>query len=250
MTFRDTFNILREVASAPDMRGRVTPALLKVTAHVIQAESSGRTYESASTSSARGLGQMLDGEWAANQRRAPLAFTRNGVFDPVQNSRMTLNAMITYNDDARRFLHAHGVNRDPLPEEIYIEHFAGQGGGHLIMNAILSGRGGASAADILGPRATAANSWLRNYTAEGLMGQMRRKMNEPIGIPESEFTLLPIQVPSYEQYRANMRAADTLSRHTGGGDGVIDVDTASILSSPPPASPRPRGRTQRSPSGQ
>jgi hypothetical protein len=94
------------------------------------AESGGNPYAKASTSSATGLYQFLDGTWMNLMNKYPqLGLTKDGRTDPDQQQR----AMQAFTQDNARVLQAKGI--EISKPSLYAAHFLGAGGATQVLSA-------------------------------------------------------------------------------------------------------------------
>jgi hypothetical protein len=141
---------------------------------IIGAESGGNPLARNPRSSAAGLGQFIDSTWLATikKHRPDLAQGKTPAqllqlkFDPAVSREMTS----AYASDNQGFLRGRGI--DPTPGNTYLAHFAGPQGA-----AAIHGNPDASAEQLLGSRAVAANPFLRGKTGADVIGWAAGKVD-------------------------------------------------------------------------
>jgi hypothetical protein len=136
---------------------------------VMSAESGGRANAKASTSSATGLFQFIEGTWKGLMKKYPnLGLTPDGRTNPEQQKR----AMAQFTKDNETVLRKAGL---PVTEgTLYLAHFAGAGGAKAILDASAD----TPVEKLLKPEAVKANSFLAGKTAGWVVRWAERKMNK------------------------------------------------------------------------
>ncbi|RUX60169.1 hypothetical protein [Mesorhizobium sp. M7A.F.Ca.CA.002.12.1.1] len=151
-----------------------------VTNKIIGVESNGRADAKNPNSSAEGLGQFTDGTWLNTVKRYRpdvagtmtdsqiLAMKTNTTPEGKAFQKDMTSALTTENAN---FLQSRGL---PVTEgNIYLAHFAGQGGAEKILKA----NPGESVEAVLGAKAVEANPFLKGMSVSGLRGWAAQKMN-------------------------------------------------------------------------
>jgi hypothetical protein len=158
-------------ASAPNAPS--TPAtsgpldLTKYFRKTMGAESSGNPNAKNPRSSATGLFQFTSGTWKSMMRKHPeLGLTADGRTDPAQQKR----AMEKFTQGNLASLKKAGL---PVTNgTLYLAHFAGDGGAKALLRADAR----TPVEQVLGPKAVAANPFLKGKTAGWTIKWAERKM--------------------------------------------------------------------------
>lgn len=137
-----------------------------LTRAIIGAESSGDPYARNSRSSAGGLGQFIDSTWLnmVRKHRPDIAQGKTDQqllqlkYDPALSAEMTR----AYASDNANYLKSRGVAPDDTA--LSLSHFAGPGGAVNVYSDPNK-----TVQELLGPRAVAANPFMRNMTGRDLI---------------------------------------------------------------------------------
>lgn len=183
-------------------------------ARVRQAESGGNDAARASTSSATGRYQFTDGTWLAYYKRR---FGSGGLSNAQILARRGDGEL---QDQLMRDLTAdnagalRAIAADVTPGNLYLMHFAGKGGGGKVLRAAPD----TPLAQVLGPRALAANPFLRGRTAGWLLDWAAAKMGGSTRAPQVDARFgTPDEVAS---------AQAALDQATARADGLADAERA------------------------
>lgn len=151
--------------------------MVDITSGIIGAESGGNPFLKNPRSSAAGSGQFIDATWLPmiKKYRPDLAAGRSDAdilalrTDPKLGASLGREMTDRYADENTAFLRRAGI--DPTPGNVYLAHFAGPGGA-----AAIHANPGATVEALLGPRAVAANPFLRGKTGQDVIDWAGRKM--------------------------------------------------------------------------
>lgn len=158
--------------------GTPSGARAAVKARIRQAESGGSTNPDTARnplSSATGRYQFTSGTWLAYYKRR---FGSRGLSDAQilakrSDGVLQETLMDDLTADNARFLRS--VGEAESAGNLYLTHFAGQGGARKLFAADPN----ALAGDVLGAGVVRANPWMRGMTVGDLIGWAHRKMSEP-----------------------------------------------------------------------
>lgn len=200
---------------------------------IIQAESGGNPNAQNPSSSAGGLGQIIDSTWLSliRQYKPDLAAGKSQSdilalkTDPALNREMT-GAYASQNAQALT-----NAGLSASPGNVYLAHFAGPQGAVNILKAAPD----AQVSDVLGPSVIQANPFLKGMTVSGLQHWASGKMGKtgaPMSVtPPAAASSSP---PSFDgMLNNNSNAFTKLAQQLGPGGGLLNAGQ----NQPPPQLP-------------
>lgn len=179
MRYLGDFKSMDSKQQADELQGATGARPLRE--RLIAAESGNNPDAQNPYSTAQGLGQFTDGTWMDMVRQHEPALaegkTRQQILDLRKDPAISGRMVDHYISDNSTFLQNNGL--DATDGNIYLAHFAGQGGA----KAILSGDPTANAAEVLAPlngmtpeEFTAKNPFIKGMSASDLASWAGRKM--------------------------------------------------------------------------